>query len=160
MKIQQIHLKNRVKNYTEEGGYLVVIWICKATGGNNVVMARKYISPKVRLAVYAKYNGHCAYCGKEIDLKNMQVDHIDAVYRAEYEGRIVDESIKNYMPACRSCNFYKSTSTLEEFRKKVSTLHERLDKLFIYRLAKQYGMLQEGKMPMFYFEQLNGGIKL
>lgn len=33
------------------------------------------------------------------------------------------------------CNFYKSTFTLEEFRKNLETLHERLRKPFIYRLA-------------------------
>ena len=30
----------------------------------------------IRHAVYAKYNGHCAYCGCEIDYKDMQIDHI------------------------------------------------------------------------------------
>ena len=28
-----------------------------------------------RQDVLEKYNNHCAYCGKEIDLKSMQVDH-------------------------------------------------------------------------------------
>ena len=28
-----------------------------------------------RKEVLEKYNGHCAYCGKEITLKEMQVDH-------------------------------------------------------------------------------------
>lgn len=29
-----------------------------------------------RKAVYAKYNGHCAYCGRKIEYKDMQVDHL------------------------------------------------------------------------------------
>ena len=29
-----------------------------------------------RKIVYDKYNGHCAYCGKKIDYKEMQVDHL------------------------------------------------------------------------------------
>jgi len=29
-----------------------------------------------RIEIYSKYNGRCAYCGEEIQLKDMQVDHI------------------------------------------------------------------------------------
>ena len=28
-----------------------------------------------RLKIYNKYGGHCAYCGREIEYKQMQVDH-------------------------------------------------------------------------------------
>lgn len=85
----------------------------------------------------------------------MQVDHLESVYRAELANKPVDESIDNYMPACRACNFYKSSMSLEDFRGMVSTLHERLEKLFIYRLAKKYGMVVEKPMPKFYFEVYN-----
>ena len=115
-------------------------------------MVRKRIAKKVRQTVYAKYNGHCAYCGKEMNYKDMQVDHIKSVYRAEINGETADNTLDNYMPSCRACNFYKSTSTIEEFRKKVSTLHDRLEKQFIYRLAKSYGMVVEKPMTKFYFE--------
>lgn len=33
------------------------------------------ISKKTREEVYRKYDGHCAYCGREIAYKDMQVDH-------------------------------------------------------------------------------------
>lgn len=115
---------------------------------------RKKIPPRIRQAVYDKYEGHCAYCGTKFEsIRDMQVDHIDSVYRAEYEGRAVDDSLDNYMPACRACNFYKSTSTLEEFRNKLATLHIRLEKQFIYRIARQYGMVTENEVPNFYFEK-------
>jgi 5-methylcytosine-specific restriction endonuclease McrA len=29
-----------------------------------------------RLAVYNKYNGHCAYCGRSIKIEEMQIDHV------------------------------------------------------------------------------------
>ena len=29
------------------------------------------MNKNIRQAVYAKYNGHCAYCGCEIDYKDM-----------------------------------------------------------------------------------------
>ena len=36
---------------------------------------RKRLSQKERKAVYELCGGHCAYCGKEIAIKEMQVDH-------------------------------------------------------------------------------------
>lgn len=47
-------------------------------------MSRKAISKATRLAVYDKCNHRCAYCGCELEYKDMQVDHIEAVYLNEY----------------------------------------------------------------------------
>lgn len=33
------------------------------------------ISKKTRVAVYKKFDGHCAYCGRHIAYNDMQVDH-------------------------------------------------------------------------------------
>lgn len=99
---------------------------------------RKAISKHIRKQVYEKYNGHCAYCGCELNYKDMQVDHISSVYWHDGEN-----DIENYNPSCRMCNFYKSTYTVEKFRENLQTLHERLEKNFIYRLAKKYGVVKE-----------------
>ena len=40
---------------------------------------RKRFTKKEREEVYIKYNGHCAYCGCELDIKNMQIDHVTSV---------------------------------------------------------------------------------
>lgn len=67
-------------------------------------------------------------------------------------------SIENYMPACRMCNFYKSTMSIEQFRKQIETLSERLEKIFIYRLAKKYGIVKENSENVkFYFEKVQNG---
>ena len=117
-------------------------------------MKRKPIPQKIRQQVYEKYNGHCAYCGCELDIKDMQVDHIDAVYRAEYEGREADNTIGNYMPSCRQCNFYKGTSTIEEFRKKIPNLKRTALIAFPVRLAQKYGIIQVNEWDgKFYFEK-------
>lgn len=109
---------------------------------------RKSISKATRLKVYEKYNGHCAYCGCDLALKDMQVDHIQSVYW--YNGA---NDIENYNPACRMCNFYKSTMTIEDFRKQLGKLLSRLEKVFIFRLAKKYGLIKETQEPIkFYFE--------
>ena len=110
---------------------------------------RKSIPQHIRQQVYEKYNGHCAYCGCELEYKDMQVDHIDSLYWHNGE-----DNIDNYNPSCRMCNFYKSTYTIEKFRENLQTLYKRLEKNFIYRLAKKYGIVTEktGKIE-FYFEK-------
>ena len=127
-------------------------------------MSRKAISKATRLAVYDKCNHRCAYCGCELEYKDMQVDHLEAVYLNEYNKernyKVLNDDelndIENYLPACRACNFYKSTFTLEEFRKRLSTtLFNNLEKNFNYKLLKKYGLIKEDIKPVkFYFEKL------
>ena len=79
----------------------------------------------------------------------MQVDHVVSVY---WNGG--GNEVDNLMPACRACNFYKSTFTLVKFRERLQTITERLEKYFTYRLAKKYGIVSEKKEPItFYFEK-------
>lgn len=123
---------------------------------------RKKIPKAVRQQVYESLNGHCGYCGCKITYEKMQVDHIEAVFLHEKElnaGKAQEiNSIKNYMPACRMCNFYKSTMSIEQFRKQIETLSERLEKIFIYRLAKKYGIVKENSENVkFYFEKVQNG---
>ncbi len=111
---------------------------------------RKPIPKKVRQQVYKMYDGHCAYCGCELEYKDMQVDHVESWY--VHNGK---DEIDNYKPACRMCNFYKSTMGLEEFREQLETMSDRLEKQFIYRLGKKYGLILEtNKKVKFYFEKL------
>lgn len=118
-------------------------------------MKRKPIPKKIRQQVYDKYHGHCAYCGCELDIKDMQVDHLNSVYRADIEGRVPDNTIDNLMPACRMCNFYKGTATIEELRKKLLTFEAvYFREHFDTRLAHKYGMMTFAKWDgMFYFEK-------
>ena len=125
-------------------------------------MARKAIPKKVRELVYQKYGGHCAYCGCKLEYKDMQVDHVVSVYRNDWrrlfsEPNLSDEelnSLENYMPACRQCNFYKGTFELETFRDNLSHMMvDNLKKNFNYRLAVKYGLIKENFKPVkFYFE--------
>lgn len=117
-------------------------------------MKRKPIPKKVREDVYNKYGGHCAYCGCELDIKDMQVDHIESVYLAELKNKEINDSIDNFMPSCRMCNYYKSTYTIEQFREKLTTMLMRNVRLpFDYRLALKYGLVKEDVKPVvFYYE--------
>lgn len=115
----------------------------------------------MRLLLHEKYNHKCAYCGCDLEYKDMQIDHIESVYANMDIGQTMTTeemySEKNLMPACRQCNFYKSSMDLETFRKRLTTtLMENLQKTFQYRLALKYGLIEEHIEPItFYFEQLN-----
>ncbi len=103
------------------------------------------ISKELRQQVYDKYDGHCAYCGCEIDMKEMQVDHLESQYRAERRGEEVDNSIDNLMPACRACNFYKGTRTVKGFKRALkNTLLPNLTKTLNWRLAQKYRLVEYG----------------
>ena len=109
---------------------------------------RKALSKDMRAQVYAMYGGHCAYCGREIDIKEMQVDHVQAVYLS---GK---DELENYRPACRQCNFYKSTMSTEGLREQLSLIPGRLEKLLTFRLALAHGLVRiTGKPVKFYFEE-------
>lgn len=118
-------------------------------------MSRKTISKSMRRKVYEKFSGHCAYCGCELTMEAMQVDHMEPVYTLWYRKEERDLNvIENYMPACRQCNFYKGGMSLEHFRAELKTLMERVKKPFIYRLAEKYKMVEEKKWDgNFYFER-------
>ena len=102
-----------------------------------------------RQAVHNKHNGHCAYCGKEIDVKEMQVDH--AVPKVN--GGTDDFS--NLMPSCRRCNHYKRGEDVKRFRQLLMGLLLRLQKIYIYKVALDYGFIEEnGWDGKFYFEKV------
>lgn len=118
---------------------------------------------ELRVFVHNKYSGHCGYCGKEITYKEMQVDHIkpqwkfriyvDNIWNGLYRDGVND--IENLMPTCSRCNHYKREQDLEGFRKTMLTLHERVSKIYICKVAIDYGIVTitpfSGK---FYFEEL------
>lgn len=128
------------------------------------------LSKKVREQVWNKYNCRCAYCGEQIELKKMQVDHIipksDFIYHVKNKIWIPDflkhltpidvDNIDNLNPACQVCNNWKRSHVLEVFR---NELHEQIKRLNLYssnyRIAKKYGLLEETLKPVvFYFEKI------
>lgn len=117
---------------------------------------RKAIPKSIRQEVYAKYDGHCAYCGCELQYKDMQVDHIESVRHAEHQGEEPNDTIENYMPSCRMCNFYKGSGDIEYLRKRLTDeLVRNMRKPFDYRMALKYGLITESIHPIkFYFEEV------
>lgn len=121
-----------------------------------------------RIEIHSKFNGRCAYCGNEIQLKDMQVDHIipqmSFVQHVHNKFRIpaflshLTETdmnhIDNLHPSCRVCNKWKSAHDLELFRRELSEQVNRLNSYSTnYRIAKKYGQIQETVTPIrFFFE--------
>lgn len=116
---------------------------------------------ELRIRVYNKYDGKCAYCGNSIEYKNMQIDHIIPkksflfhVNAHGYDPKNKKDSFENLNPACRRCNHYKRSYSLEEFRVLIMSLHKRIAKQYINKVAIDYGIIIlkpfDGK---FYFEQ-------
>lgn len=90
----------------------------------------KGISKKDRMTIYEKCNGHCAYCGKHIKYKEMQVDHIRPKrewIEALEEGQNVND-INNLNPSCRRCNHYKRSLNKEKM--KIDRSEEELNYIF------------------------------
>lgn len=115
---------------------------------------RKSFSRKTREAVYAKCGGRCAYCGYEIRIKEMQIDHLESFYNG---GK---DEIDNLLPSCRQCNFYKSAYSLDGFREMLmNVLPNSIAKLFQVKIGMKYGYLKKGEPwdGKFYFEKMQKG---
>lgn len=123
-----------------------------------------------RQKILNKYGKRCGYCGTDIDLKSMQVDHI--IPQENFEDCIRNimhipkfllhltlrdvHNIDNLMPACRSCNNWKHSMSLEFFRHELELQVKRLrERSSNYRIALRYGFITENpKKLKFYFETL------
>lgn len=117
-----------------------------------------------RQEVYDKCNGRCAYCGNEITIKQMQVDHKEPLFRNHtdeqlkwYKRERGTDDMDNLLPSCARCNKWKDTFTLEKFREIVQTSIDRLERdTPNFRLARDYGLIEVKQIPVvFYFERKN-----
>ena len=110
---------------------------------------RKKIPDFIRENVYKRFHGRCAYCGKKITLKEMQVDHVQSVYQGGAD------SLDNYRASCRACNYYKGGGDQEYLRTQISqTVHRLTERNFIFRMALAYGLISIHEKPIvFDFEK-------
>lgn len=124
---------------------------------------RRKLTPNERKTIYAKTDGHCAYCGCEIAFKGFHADHVRCLRNNEYMDDILGieiDGVENMLPSCGSCNRYKSTYDLETFRKMLSGIPKRLARdVSTYNIAVRFGMIEEHTEPIqFYYEKI--GIKI
>lgn len=118
-------------------------------------MAAKRLKKEQREAVWLKFGKHCAYCGKKLRYKELQVDHLVP----RLNGMVPEEQVEhfdNYMPSCRRCNHYKRADSLENFREKLKTLHKRLMRQYLDKVAKDYGIIEVTPFEgTFFYETYN-----
>lgn len=85
---------------------------------------------EVRKKVFDKFNGKCAYCGKDLDFNNFQIDHLVPVYYFRITGKIEESNnFDNLVPTFPIINNYKRHLLLEDFRKRLMNLSRKLKKL-------------------------------
>jgi len=110
------------------------------------------MNKKTRETVYGKYNGHCAYCGKELTMGTMQVDHIDPKRR--YADQKIADRIENLNPSCSRCNHYKRSGDIEYLRKMLLNMQDKVIGTYLGKVAVDYGMVEwNGWDGKFYFEK-------
>ena len=123
-------------------------------------MNRKRFSPAEREAVFAKTGERCAYCGCELTLRTMQIDHVVPLeFYDAYKSMGQDlNAMDNLLPACRSCNNYKHTLTLDKFRAAIERMPDVLARDSVtYRNAVRFGLVTPTPGPVvFYFERMEG----
>ncbi len=109
-----------------------------------------------REIVFNKFNGHCAYCGCELQ-KGWNADHLKPVVRSPLTGLMSKkehDNIDNLMPSCPSCNNYKHSYSLEDFRRLIGDLKKQLRLSSQYKIALRYGLISENDTEVkFYFEK-------
>ncbi len=118
------------------------------------MVKRKRWTAEEREAVYKKMDGHCAYCGRPITMREMQIDHVIPIKFQGREDRDLN-AMDNLLPACRRCNHYKDTMSVETFRSMLEREPEILARDSVaYRNAVRFGLVIPNPGPVkFYFER-------
>lgn len=118
----------------------------------------KTLTPAQRKKIYQKYDGRCSYCGHGIEFHEMQVDHKIAKARMHHNEYRSADWWDNLMPSCRRCNHYKRAETVEQYRRKLMTIQDRIKTDYIVKVAIDYGVIEftpfDGE---FYFEKFKKG---
>ena len=128
------------------------------------------ISKKKREEVKNKFGGLCAYSGTPLE-DDWQVDHLKPIVRNWWDGTCnfeKDHVEDNMIPSQKLINHYKSSMSLEDFRDRMLTLHERLASLpknprtersvkrirYLQRIGEYFGVTPNTPFDgVFYFEK-------
>ena len=111
--------------------------------------ARKRLTASQRLEIFEKTGGRCAYCGIELTLDHMQVDHMVSLHN---HG---NDDMGNLVSSCRECNYYKGGCNPDGFRKKLKkAFRQEKKRPFVQMLEDRY----EGWNGVFHFERMDEAI--
>lgn len=108
---------------------------------------RRRLTKGQRKDIYAMTDGHCAYCGCDISMDEMQIDHVKPLRKGGADA------IHNMLPSCRSCNHCKSTLDIDQFRQMIEKMPKTLMRDATYRNAVRFGLVEpKPRKVVFYFE--------
>ena len=108
-----------------------------------------------RQKVYQKFNSRCAYCGRKITIKQMQVDHFWPQSLAHFEIGLDNNRPENLMPSCAKCNNHKAGMRPETWRKELQLQIPRLRKNAQFDRALRFGQIEITEKPVvFFFEEV------
>jgi endonuclease I len=122
----------------------------------------KLDNKKLRVVIYNKYGGRCAYCGCDLNRASFAIDHITPIHRGMtnkdmewYKLNRGTNDVNNLNPCCKSCNSSKSSFTLEKWRDEISKKYDRLMKYDpTFRLLNRFNLCKRvDKVIEFYFEK-------
>lgn len=102
----------------------------------------------LRIKVLNKYNKKCAYCGNEISLEDMKIDH----FTPQSKGGTDD--FENLLPACEICNHYKNSHNFNKFKYLLNNIIKKIKKLYIIKVAMRYDLIEFKEFSHFYFEDI------
>ena len=110
----------------------------------------------LRIIILKKFNNKCAYCGGDLDLSNLNIDHISPKNRKSKGKEIGDDSINNFNPSCFTCNSSKGNLSIDEWRNAIENKNYMCFKnSATYRVLIHFNRIIEIKEPIeFYFEKI------
>lgn len=113
-----------------------------------------------RKKVFDKFNGHCAYCGCDLELNKFQVDHVQPMRRGDSDNDLKYWKIKrgtndidNLFPTCRSCNAIKSSRTPDVWKECIKDYPDMLLRdNATFRLLVRIGLITINEGFEYYYE--------
>jgi len=129
----------------------------------------------IRPRIYNRFQGRCGYCGVNLKIQEMTIDHIipksifvetitskkDIPYFLKHLTIKDVGHIDNLMCCCRICNAWKGTNTLTQFKKEISKSVDSIKKDITFKIALKYNLLIENPKDIkFFFEELEENNKI
>ena len=111
------------------------------------------LTQEERKTVHGRYGGHCAYCGRQISISQME---ISVTSKMKYAQK---NDLNMILPSCRICNRGRKTKSIMQYRMDIRSAHEILLRYkSLYGLAARFHKVQwTGDNFKFYFEQEENG---
>jgi 5-methylcytosine-specific restriction endonuclease McrA len=140
------------------------------------------LTKKQRQQVWGKSGGKCWYCGGDLPEKGWHADHLEPIKREvgpvtrgprlsstdfgpvpDHIQKLLDDGmahperdrVENMVPACAPCNLFKSTYSIEGFRREIGEQVERVRRGSVnFRTAERFGLVEATGVPVvFWFEE-------